>query len=248
MKKKHIILEKLLLKFPRYADIFQRYLTRNNLGKFLLNFKKKNPINYVYDVGAFRGEWSNFYKKTSLKESDFFLFEANHDNEFFLKKKKFKYFLDVLSDTKKNIDFYSIEGSTGNSYYKENTDFYEKIVPIKKVSNTIDNIAIQNNLPKPDLIKLDTLGSELDILNGSVNTIENCKLIYIECPISANFNKNKFHLIDYCKFLENLGFIPQEICEFHYYCGYLIHIDVLFLKKTFYEDYGMNRDLLKMFY
>ena len=46
--------------------------------------------------------------------------------------------------------------------YKENTDFYEKIVPIKKVSNTIDNIVIQKNLPKPDLIKLDTQGSELD--------------------------------------------------------------------------------------
>ena len=247
-KNKHILIENLLIKFPKLADIFKRYIIRNNLGKFLKNFKKKNPINNVYDIGAYRGEWSQFYKKTSLKDSNFYLFEANYDNEFFLKQKNFKYFIDLLSDRRKDINFYSIKDSTGNSYYKENTDYYENITPIIRKSNTIDLIVKDNNLPKPDLIKLDTQGSEIDIINGSLKSLENCKLIYIECPLTAKFNDNKLNLIDYLKYLENLNFIPQEICEIHYYGGYLTHVDILFIKKNFCEDCGLNLDLLKRFY
>ena len=42
--------------------------------------------------------------------------------------------------------------------------------------------------------------------------------------------------------------IPQEICEIHYYHGYLIQADILFVKKNFYKNINFDLDLLKSLY
>ena len=41
----------------------------------------------------------------------------------------------------------------------------------------------KENLKLPNFIKIDTQGSEIDILKGSKNTLKNCNLIYLETPI-----------------------------------------------------------------
>ena len=48
----------------------------------------------------------------------------------------------------------------------------------------------------PDFIKIDTQGSELDILKGGEKTISNCSLIYLECPI-IEYNLGSPNLNDY---------------------------------------------------
>ena len=87
-KKKHQLLEKFFLKFPKVSNILYKYLLNNKLGKFLKVFQLENPIDCVYDIGAFKGEWSEFYKNTSLRNSEFILFEANKAHSNILKKKK----------------------------------------------------------------------------------------------------------------------------------------------------------------
>ena len=96
MKIKHLIIENILLKFPKLSNLFFKYFYRNRLGKFLINFKKNVPINWVYDIGANEGEWSSFYKKTSLKESNFILFEANEHHTKVLTQKLFKLKINFL--------------------------------------------------------------------------------------------------------------------------------------------------------
>ena len=93
--------------------------------------------------------------------------------------------------------------------------------------------------------------SALNYLNkylGAKKTLETCKLVYLECPIIANFNNNNLNIFDYLNYLKNLDYIPQEICEIHHYHGYLIQVDILFVKKNFYKNINFDLDLLKSLY
>ena len=244
----HLIIENILIKFPKLSNSFFKYSTRNRLGKFLTEIKKKGvSVKYVYDIGAYKGEWSNFYKKTSLSESKFILFEANAEHILRLKKNNFEYFIVTLSDKVKDVEFYNGNFS-GDSYYKENTNNYDNLLPQKRTTNTLDNIVYSNNLSLPDLIKIDTQGAEIDILKGAEKTIKNCKFIYLECPFGAKYNQNNLNILDYINYLNQLGYTPHEICQIHYYHGYLLHLDILFVKNDLYKQLGLNTDLFKLLY
>ena len=243
-KKKHEIIEKILLNFPRLSNILYRYFFKNRLGKFLKVFQKKVSLDYVYDIGAYKGEWSEFYSKTSLSNSKFILFEANKAHHKILDKKNFEFFNVILSDKKKTVNFFNNNNSTGDSYYRENT-FHHKNLKSKKVpAITLDYIKNKKKLPNPDLIKIDTQGSEIDVLKGAKNTIKRCKLIYLECPI-AKSNNNNLNFDYYLNYMKKINYIPQEICEIHHFHGFLFQIDILFMRKDLYKKYNFNNKLLK---
>ena len=232
MKFKHILINNLFNFFPKTLDkvfnFIYRYKLNSNLNELL---KKKIKIQIVYDIGAYKGGWSKFLNKTSLKGREFYLFEANPKNEKYLKELNFKYFIKVLSDKVKEIKFYSISG-TGDSYYSEQTRFYKKkLKPKKKVTDTLDNIVKKEKLPKPNFVKIDTQGSEIDILKGGKKTISNCSVVYLECPI-INYNLGAPNLDEYIKYLNSVDFVPYDICEVHYSDKVLIQVDILFIKKS----------------
>jgi len=203
-------------------------------------------IDVIYDIGAFRGEWSNFLSRTSLKNKKFYLFEANKENEKYLEKLSFKYFFGVLSDKKKDVNFYS-RISTGDSYLVEQTSFYkENIKSVIKKTITLDEIVKNKNLPFPDFIKIDTQGSELDILKGSQKSISKCSLIYLECPI-IEYNLGAPNLNDYIKYLNSINFVPYDLCEIHKIDDVLIQIDILFIKKSKLNEFYPNKKILNIF-
>ena len=108
--------------FPRKFERIFKSLYKHKLDYNLNHLQKKGlNLNIVYDIGAYKGEWSKNLSKKSLKDKKFYLFEANETNEKFLIKSNFKYFLGVLSDSKKEIKFHS-RGLTGDSYYKEQSE------------------------------------------------------------------------------------------------------------------------------
>ena len=170
--------------FPKkFISLFNKFYN-HKLNFNLLNLIKNGVgVNIVYDIGAFRGEWSEYLNNTSLNGREFFLFEANEENESYLKKLNYKYFIEVLSDKEKNVEFYS-QISSGDSYFVEQTSVYKNnCKPKIKKTSTIDDVIKKNNLPLPDLIKIDTQGSELEILEGARKSISNCSLITVFRPI-----------------------------------------------------------------
>ena len=100
----------------------------------------------------------------------------------------------------------------------------------------------------PDLIKIDTQGSEIDILKGGGETLKNCKFIYLECPFGAKYNQNNLNILDYINYLNQLGYTPHEISQIHYYHGYLSHLDILFVKNDLYHQLDLNTDLFNLLY
>ena len=246
MKLKHILAYKLFKFFPKkFSKLFNSFY-RHKLNSQLIDLmKKKIKIQNIYDIGAFKGNWSIFLNNTSLKSKNFFLFEANMENEMYLKKLNFKYFISVLSDKIKEVKFYS-KAHTGDSYYPEQTNFYEKnLLPQIKKTDTLDNIVEKNNLPFPDFIKIDTQGSEIDILKGGKKTVENCKVILLECPI-IHYNLHSPNLNEYINYLNLINFVPYDISEIHYIDKVLVQIDILFIRKSIINEIDKDKKILNI--
>ena len=246
MKLKQLLTYKLFKFLPKkYNRIFNSFYKHKLNSNLIDLIKKEVQIQNIYDIGAYKGEWSTLLNNTSLKNKNFFLFEANEENEIFLKKLNFKYFISVLSDKIKDVKFYS-KAHTGDSYYLEQTNFYQKnLLPKMKKTNMLDNIVEKNNLPFPDFIKIDTQGSEIDILKGGQKVVESCKIILLECPI-IQYNLGSPNLSEYINYLNSINFVPHDICETHNIDQVLIQIDILFIKKSIINDINHDKKILNI--
>ena len=246
MKLKQLLTYKLFKFLPKkYNRLFNSFY-KHKLNSNLIDLMKKNvKIENIYDIGAYKGEWSTFLSNTSLKNKKFFLFEANIENNIYLKKLNFKYFISVLSDKIKEVKFYS-KAHTGDSYYLEQTNFYKKnLISVLKKTNTLDDIVTKNNLPFPDFIKIDTQGSEIDILKGGKKVVENCNIILLECPI-IQYNLGSPNLSEYIDYLNLINFIPYDICETHNIDKVLIQIDILFVRKSIMKNINNDQKILNI--
>lgn len=200
---------------------------------------EKLEIKTVFDVGANQGNWSKGAKHL-LPEAKFYLFEASYYYKERLEKTGFDFFIDLLSDeVGKELDFYDSTAS-GESYYKENTIWNVDYTPIKKISNTLDNIASVNNIPHPEFIKLDTQGSELDILKGAADIMKNVKVILTEMPI-MKYNEGAPNIHEYLEYFDQMGFYPMNVEQTHFIDKLLVQIDIIFLRKELkIELFGKN--------
>jgi len=209
-----------------YKKNRENYCLSASLNNAILSENDISPINVVYDIGANKGEWSISTNKI-LFNSDFYLFEANPDMEPALKKTKLRYFISALSDQAREATFFSKNG-TGDSLYIEKTwshGFEKKIVQ----TSTLDEIAKQNHIPKPDFVKLDTQGSEIDIITGGMEFISNARLILCEIPL-IEYNSGAPDIGGYLKAFEKINFFPIVLSEIHRKSGQIVQIDMLFKK------------------
>lgn len=236
----HHLIKKLKNKIFKEYKSYKKKKKINSIIYDLLY--KKIKIDTIYDIGAFRGQWTDQLYKSSLKNKKFYLFEANIENEKYLKKYKHKYFIETLSNDTKEVKFYS-KASTGDSYYPEQSNYYESnLKPKIKKTTTIDLIKDKNDLPLPDFIKIDTQGSELDILKGATKTIEKCKVILLECPI-ISYNKGAPNINQYIDYLNSINYLPYDVCEIHKINNVLVQVDIFFLNKKIINNISDNKFL-----
>jgi FkbM family methyltransferase len=199
----------------------------------MLNFVKNIKgmgltVDTVFDIGAWNGNWSRAAKK-ELPWANFILFEANPAYKNVLDSTGFRNFCGtVLSNPGRSIvDFYN-GTNTGDSYYKETTVVYDNQKPIQLECKTLDDFVKEYNLPIPNFIKIDTQGSELDILAGA-SFLDQVDLIYTELPIVC-YNKGAPNLQDYLEFFKQHRFVPIEVFEKHYADNILIQMDIMFMR------------------
>jgi FkbM family methyltransferase len=217
-----------------------------SLHIFLANILQLGlDIQTVFDIGACKGDWSKEYKQT-LNGSQFFLFEANHKWLPFLEETCFPYLCGTVlsSPGKEFVEFYD-DKSTGASYYKENTGWFDGKYPVKYPCKTLDDVILQHNLPTPNLVKLDTQGSELDILSGAKTIIGKTDLFYVECPI-VNYNQGAPNIYEYINFFLVNDYIPIDCFELHKLENVLIQMDILFMRRETKEKYLGNHSNIKV--
>ncbi len=176
------------------------------------------PESYL-DIGACKGHHIPYVlnKFSFLKKVE--LIEACLLHEEDLKKLceiyDIHYRMEVLSDSIKEVNFY-LNGlgpestGPGNSYYKENTPHYVNCTYEKRTANYLDNIYKEDITF--DLIKMDTQGSELDIIKGGINLISRAKGIILEENI-YEFNFGAPLHDEVKSYMTSIGFVLTNILD-----------------------------------
>lgn len=202
----------------------------------------------VFDIGASDGIISRQIFKYKPGIQEFHLFDPREcipeePNNF-----NHTWHRPYLSDSEKEVEFYYTEkedqNGAGNSYYKEVTEYYKDARSKKVKTTTLDKYAKENNLPYPDLIKLDTQGSEIDILKGGKEYLSHAQLVIIEVPV-MQYNHGAPKFDEYISFMLENEFVPYSTLRHHFWNDKhdnwgLVQLDMAFVKLKEDPTYFVN--------
>jgi FkbM family methyltransferase len=168
-----------------------------------------NPLS-ILDIGANKGQFHQL-AKLNFPDSYIFSIEANPYCEAYLMQITKNYVIALLSKIEAEQTFYLSKVnpvSTGNSVYRELTPHFsdEKSVAVKIHSTTLDKLFKDQ---KFDLIKLDTQGSELDIIAGGLSLCKSAKGILIETSVYP-YNAGAPLHDEVISFINSIGFFAVE--------------------------------------
>lgn len=151
--------------------------------KYLTKLKQEGfEPKVIYDIGSCILHWYNSCKLV-FPNARYILFEANQDMKQLYETMGIEYHLALLSDKdNKEITYCSstdnVECIGGNSIYPEiNLLFTDVQKYIKTKTITIESLVLEFNLPKPDLVKIDVQGAEIEIIVGAGNIFDDSILL-----------------------------------------------------------------------
>ena len=174
--------------FINIIKLIYKFSFTNHLKKisYLLN-KNLNQKFTLLDIGAANGangRWNIISDKL-----DSILVEPHKESAKDLKLQGLEVIESVLhSEDNKEIKFYSTRKPMCSSFYKPNFDHLKNFLNKERFeivsestfsTKTLDSEIIR--FQQPNFIKIDTEGSELDILKGSKNTLLNVFGLEVEC-------------------------------------------------------------------
>ena len=208
-------LRKLLLPFFRHGNFAERIAFEAMLTPLALHRIAARGLLFesVLDVGASNGSWSLEAKKIWPK-ARYHLIEANsyHKNEIeqtMYRHSNFSYVLAAAGDSAGGtIHFDSSNPFGGIASHNSHSGSNWIEVPV----TTIDVEVKKKQLLKPYLIKLDTHGFEVPIINGAKKTLIDTNLLVIE---TYNFDiaPECLKFYEMCSFMDQLGFRVVDISE-----------------------------------
>lgn len=144
----------------------------------------------IFDIGAEKGTWTaNVLPIYPL--SQYVMCEAIDYKELnkFDELCNVLVIKEVLFDTETEVGWYEMK-NTGDSIFKENTIFFKDCTPIKRKTQTINNITkLLNVKNKSIFIKIDCQGAEIPILKGSTDILPYVDFILLEIPLFGCYNK-----------------------------------------------------------
>lgn len=163
------------------------------------------------DIGAYEGQWAIEFKKI-FPECAIMMFEGQASKEPVLAKvqntyKDISYKIALLgaSDAPVAFNMYETASSVLQEHHATNAQTETMNL------NRLDDLLAGSPFNKPDFIKIDTQGYELEILKGGGETLSQAEFvllevsfldIYVNCPLVAE-------TID---FMKARGFVVYDIC------------------------------------
>lgn len=169
------------------------------------------PRSYL-DIGANKGQNIEYICQQLPSLEYVEMIEACRHHKWDLEqvsaKTGFPHHIEVLSDVVKEVKFFldtdpSRPTGPGNSYYAEDTPYYHSFPAEDRITTTLDIMYPNSTF---DLIKLDTQGSELDIIVGGDRLISRAKGLIIEENI-VPFNIGAPLSKDIREYLEQNNFV-----------------------------------------
>jgi FkbM family methyltransferase len=121
------------------------------------------------------------------------------------------------------------DGQISHSSISDEKSSNSRVIPIRKLDSIIPEIERETSLVQPFVLKIDVDGVELQILEGSTETLAKTFCVIVEAPLSINHN----FFAERFLFLHNHGFILWDIVDCCYYKQNLSQVDLVFLSESF---------------
>jgi len=192
--------------------------------------------NAILDIGAHSGQFYGWAKRV-WPMCPIFMIEANplHENQ--LASMTFRmedeYLIAALGDEEREVTFYTRSDkphTEGNSYYKEHNYWdipqlvQETKVTLQKLDNLFENDAVF------DIIKVDTQGSEIDILKGGKDLVSKAQAIILEVSF-IEYNEGAPTAEETIDYMNEIGFEERMSLGEHYDGETIVQKDLLFTNK-----------------
>ena len=194
--------------------------------------RRKPAFQTVVDVGAAYGGWSRQLADV-LPGRRHLLIEANSHHRVALDERcaenpSWQYVLKACGGRLGKIFFDGIDPMGGLASQSRSD---KSMLEVEMTS--IDHEVNRLGLPGPFLIKLDTHGFEVPILEGAAGTLENAEYIVVE---SYNFTmcEGALRFWELCAWMEARGFVPLDLYDLCYriYDLSFWHMDIVFARKA----------------
>lgn len=188
-------------------------------------------IGTVIDIGASNGQWSE-QARAFYPSAAYYLIEANPFHDPALKaysraRPNTRYVLAAAGDHVGEVHFDLSDPFGGVAARTPRAGSH--ILPM----TTVDTEVEKHGLQPPYLIKLDTHGFEVPILEGAAQALTQAQLLVIE---TYNFRLEPGSLLFYemCAYLAERGFRPIDLCEplFRPQDGVLWQFDLFFARAS----------------
>ena len=212
-----------------------------SIESYLIDLSKTYTPNTLLDIGAHHGNFSMFCKRV-WKNIDSLMLEGNENCEEFLENLPFSHCIVLLSDTNKEVTLHLNSKNptcTGTSYLKERTRHYKNSVQVKKNTFTLDEVISEVDNKTFDIIKIDTQGSELDIIKGGLKAVKKASYVILEVP-TLQYNEGSPLFDEVIDYMKQIGFSKYEIVEEHKWMdkiedvfpyGSVFQVDIVFSKQ-----------------
>lgn len=185
--------------------------------------------NSILDIGCNVGQFYGF-AKNYWPNASYFLIDGNESVREDLTKLNVPFKIALLSDSEKEVIFYKNKSNpkcTGSSIYKETTHNYDDAIEEIRKTETLDSLFPDTRF---DLIKLDTQGSEIDILNGAKNILQKLPPVFIIIETSlVEWNLNSPRENEVIEYMSYYGYVKPTIIGSHYLNGKLFQQDIIFV-------------------
>jgi len=166
---------------------------------------------FCLDIGAYEGMWTRDFKQI-FPDCAVMMFEGQTLKEPALAKmqteyKRVDYIIALLGATEAKVTFniYETASSVLTEHYSTNAKTETRNLV------TLDKALEKSTFGKPDFIKIDTQGYELEILKGGIKALAHAEFVllevsfldvYVNCPLA----------IDIINFMKEHGFVVYDIC------------------------------------
>lgn len=189
-------------------------------------------VKSILDVGASDGRWSKDCMM-HFPEAHYILFEPQpcHSDALDSMEEEFRGKITIVKKA---------AGEKSGKTYFDITDPFGGALKDSKTANavevsltSIDDSINEIGLIGPFLIKLDTHGFEIPILEGASKTLNNCMVLVIEA-YNYNIEPGSVLFWQLCEYLNKKGFRPIDIVDIMYreYDNSLWQMDIVFIKSS----------------
>lgn len=177
---------------------------------------KLPDLSSIIDIGV--GDEGSPFLYDRFKNAYYISIDPVSESEYplrkHLKKDQFSFIEKALGVETGTIELEVSEKLSRTSLYKRtHYDRKSKTTEKRQVQiDTLDNVLSNYDIKSPSLLKIDTEGSEMDILKGGTVTLGKVDYVVLELPLTQNF-ENSYTFTDAILLMQKNGFEVFQILK-----------------------------------